>query len=207
MKSHRVANIKDYLSPAGKGWGELAVDEVGLIPTPLSMQPTEYIRKSWEGKAYGETKSLRVSSVHDGHSWALRATWTGVSPTGKDFPDALAIALPVSGKPVLMLMGAPDAPIHFLRWQANKEGAKTLIATGIGSSRPGPALKCSAQAKAENDTWSVVISRPLGTGKEVAPLLAGKKTGIGFALWHGGNDERAGIKAFSIDWAELALDA
>lgn len=207
MKSHRVANIKDYLSPAAQGWGKLAGEDVGLIPTPLAMQPTEYIRKSWEGKSYGETKSIRVSSVHDGHTWALRATWQGVSPGGKDFPDALAIALPVSGKPVLMLMGAPDAPIHFLRWQANKEGARSLIATGIGSSRPGAEIKCSAQATADKDTWSVVVSRALGTGKEVAPLLAGKKTGIGFALWHGGNDERAGIKAFSVDWADLALDA
>jgi DMSO reductase family type II enzyme heme b subunit len=171
------------------------------------MQPTEYIRKSWEGKAYGETTAIRVSSIHDGQAWALRATWAGVSPAGKDFPDALAIALPVQGKPVLMMMGAPEAPIHYLRWQANKDGARSLLATGIGQSRPGPDIKCGAQAKADGNTWSVVVSRALGSGKDVAPLLAGKKTGIGFALWHGGNDERAGIKAFSVDWAELALDA
>ena len=41
----------------------------------------------------------------------------------------------------------------------------------------------------------------------MAPLAAGKSTGIGFAVWRGSNDERAGIKAFSIDWAELALEA
>jgi DMSO reductase family type II enzyme heme b subunit len=52
-----------------------------------------------------------------------------------------------------------------------------------------------------------VISRPLGIGKDIAPLAAGKKTGIGFAVWRGANDERAGIKAFSIDWVELTLDA
>jgi DMSO reductase family type II enzyme heme b subunit len=104
-------------------------------------------------------------------------------------------------------MGAPDAPIHILRWQANKEGLRSILATGIGQSQPGPSLKTGAQAKAEGDAWSVVITRALGHGGEVAPLAAGKKTGIGFALWRGGNDERAGIKAFSIDWADLALDA
>ena len=58
-----------------------------------------------------------------------------------------------------------------------------------------------------DNEWQVVFTRVLGHGAGVAPLLAGKKTGIGFALWRGANDERAGIKAFSIDWTELALDA
>lgn len=207
MRSHRVKNIEEYLTPASQSWKKIITDAVPLMPTPLGMQPTEYIRKSWEGRSYGEAKSVQIASVHDGHTWAMRASWTGVSPAGKDFPDALAVALPVRGKPVLMLMGAPDAPIHFLRWQANKEGVRSLLASGIGQSRPGPVLKCGAQAQAEGDIWSVVITRALGSGNEVAPLAVGKKTNIGFALWHGGNDERAGIKAFSIDWAELALEA
>ncbi|NMG56000.1 hypothetical protein [Aromatoleum aromaticum] len=132
-----------------------------------------------------------------------------MSPAGKDFPDAIAIAiaLPVRGKPVLALMGAPDAPIHFLRWQANKPGAASQLATGIGSSTHGPALACTAQARADGDRWQVVIARPLGGAGDIAPLVVGRKTGIGFAVWAGGNDERGGIKAFSIDWAELALDA
>jgi DMSO reductase family type II enzyme heme b subunit len=208
VRSHRVANIKEYLSPAGQGWGAVAAADVPLIATPLAMQPTEYIRKSWEGKVYGEgAKTVKVASVHDGATWAIRLSWTGVAPAGKDFPDAMAVALPVSGTPALALMGAADAPIHILRWQADKDGVRSITATGIGQSGPGPELKSSAQAKAEGDTWHLVISRALGSGKGVAPLAAGKKTGIGLALWHGGNDERAGIKAFSIDWAELALDA
>jgi hypothetical protein len=47
----------------------------------------------------------------------------------------------------------------------------------------------------------------LGLGDDVAPLVAGEKTGIGFALWEGANEERAGIKAFSVDWLDLTLDA
>lgn len=207
MKSHRVANIGDYLSPAGTGWGKVVGATLPLMQTPLAMQPTEYIRKKWEGHPYGEAKELQIASVHDGHTLALRASWGGVSAAGTDFPDALAIALPVRGKPVLAMMGAPDAPIHILRWQANKAGVRSLLATGIGQSQPGPTLKTGAQATADGDAWSVVITRPLGHGADVAPLTAGKQTGIGFALWRGGNDERAGIKAFSIDWAELALDA
>jgi DMSO reductase family type II enzyme heme b subunit len=207
MRSPRVANITEYLNPTSSSWKKIKVEEVSLIPTPLPMQPTEYIRKSWEGRAYGKATSMQVASVHDGHMWAIRASWKGVSPAGRDFPDALAVALPVHGKPMLALMGAPDAPIHILRWAANKEGARSMLATGIGQSQPGAEIKCNAQAKSDGDIWSVVISRAMGVGKDVAPLAAGQQTGIGFALWSGGNDERAGIKAFSIDWAKLALDA
>ena len=207
MRSSHVKNIEEYLTPTSASWQRITAETVNLIPAPLGMQPTEYIRKSWEGRPYGNAKAMQVSSVHDGHTWAIRASWPGVSPAGKDFPDALAVALPVKGKPALILMGAPDAPIHFLRWAANKEGVRSLIATGMGQSGPGPGIKSSAQSHADGDIWSVVISRALGSGKNIAPLLAGQKTGIGFALWYGGNDERAGIKAFSIDWAELALEA
>jgi steroid C-25 hydroxylase gamma subunit len=207
MRSPRVAKVAEYLDPASSSWKKIKPADIALMPAPIGLQPTEYVRKSWEGRAYGKETSLQVASVHDGHTWAIRASWKGVSPTGRDFPDALAVALPVSGKPMLMMMGAPEAPIHIVRWAANKEGAQSVLATGIGQSRPGAAIKCSAQAKADGDSWSVVISRPLGIGNEIAPLVAGKQTGIGFALWCGGNDERAGIKAFSIDWVELTLDA
>ena len=207
MRAIHVENFKDYLHPDAAVWAKVAQEDVSLIPTPLVMQPTEYIRKSWEGREYGKTKSLNVACIHDGHQFAVRVSWQGVSPAGKDFPDAIAVALPISGKPVLMMMGAPEAPIHILRWQANKPGVRSIVATGIGKSAPGPdGLHASAEAKADNDTWSVVITRALGHGKDVAPLAVGHKTGIGFALWMGANDERAGIKAFSIDWAELVLD-
>lgn len=207
MRSPRVANIAEYLDPASSRWKKITPTEVSLIPTPLGLQPTEYVRKSWENRPFGKATAVQVASAHDGQTWAIRASWKGVSPADRDFPDALAVALPVSGKPMLALMGAPDAPIHILRWAANKEGAQSVLATGIGQSRPGATIKCQAQAKAEGDIWSVVISRSLGIGNEIAPLVAGKQTGIGFALWSGGNDERAGIKAFSTDWVALALDA
>ena len=212
MRSLRVSSIKEYLRPMFTGWNSIKADQVPLMATPLAMQPTGYIRNSWEGKPYGSTPMLAVTSVHDGHAWAIRVSWKGVSaiatvPGSTDFPDALAVALPVSGNPALVMMGAPDAPIHILRWAANKSGVRSVLATGIGQSAPGPELSCNATAVAVDDIRSVVISRVLGTGPHIAPLLAGHQTGVGFALWCGANQERAGIKAFSIDWAKLTLDA
>lgn len=207
MKARRVASLTAYRPPGATEWAAVPAQDIALSATPLSMQPTPYIQQSWDGKPYGQTPKLQAACVHDGHEWALRVTWPGVSGPGHDFPDALAVALPVSGKPVLALMGQPDAPIQFLRWQANKEKLRILSATGIGKSGPGAPVKCGVNARAVGNEWQVVITRVLGHGAGVAPLLAGKKTGIGFALWLGANDERAGIKAFSIDWTELALDA
>ncbi|EPZ16270.1 hypothetical protein M622_13660 [Thauera terpenica 58Eu] len=197
-----------FAEPGDAGWARFEPVRIDMIAAPLVMQPTEYIRNSWQGREYGADPGLEVAAVHDGLRWAVRVSWTGVSPGGTDFPDALALALPVRGNPVLMLMGAEDAPIHFLRWQANKPGVKSQLATGIGqSTNSGPELDCSARALARDGRWHVVITRVLGSRGDVAPLEAGGKTGIGFAVWRGGNDERGGIKAFSIDWAELVLDA
>lgn len=207
MKTRRVENIKNYLSPGSAHWTRVPMAQIAMMATPLQMQPTEYIHKSWENKPYGQTPKLEVASVHDGEMWALRATWTGSGAGVTDFPDALAIALPVRNNPVLALMGAKDAPIHYLRWSANKQEVLSLLATGIGLSQPGPELKRAAQALSEGVVWQLVIARAMGAGKDIAPLAAGMKTGVGFALWRGNNEERAGIKSFSIDWTALELEA
>lgn len=207
MKSSPVADARAYLDPGSALWSKVAPIDIALIPTPLMMQPTPYIQKSWDGREYGKVKRLEVASVHDARHFALRASWVGVAPPGGDFPDAIAMAMPISGKPALALMGAPDAPIHYLRWQANKEALRSIVATGIGKSRPGPALDCAVRAQAHDGVWSVVMVRALGHAADTAPLQVGRKTGVGFAVWSGANDERAGIKAFSIDWTELVLSA
>lgn len=208
LVTHRVKDVTAFAEPGDPRWGNFERARIDMIPAPLAMQPTEYIRNSWQGREYGADPGLQIVTVHDGVRWALHASWAGVSPAGTDFPDALAIALPVRGKPVLALMGGEDAPIHFLRWQANKPGVKSQLATGIGrSTNAGPELDCSVRAQAGEGRWQLVITRPLDSRGDVAPLQAGRQTGIGFAVWRGANDERGGIKAFSIDWTEMALEA
>jgi steroid C-25 hydroxylase gamma subunit len=207
LRTQRIARLSDYLSPSAPGWKAVKAEAVPLIPTPLMMQPTAYIQKSWEGREYGKTTPLEVASVHDGQGWALRLRWQGVSAAGFDFPDSLAVALPLKPASVLALMGSPEAPIHYLRWRANKEALQSQLATGIGKSVAGPALKTTVQASADGTHWNLVISRPLAAGPELPALKPGAKERIGFALWRGSNDERGGIKAFSIDWTAMVLDA
>jgi len=207
LLTRRINDVAPLLQPGAAGWGAASFEAVSMMPTPLAMQPTEYIRVKWEGRTYGEDPGLRVASFHDGKRWAICARWAGVSPSGIDFPDALAIALPVRGDPPLAIMGLEDAPIQYLRWQSNKPAPRSIVATGIGRSENGPEMDARATGTTNGAQWDVVISRPLGGEGDVAPLRAGATTKIGFAVWRGANDERGGIKSFSIDWLELTLDA
>lgn len=208
MRSHRVAAIADYLSPGSEHWARVRSTRITMMPTPLGMQPTAYIQASWAGRRYGETPVVEAASVHDGMSWAVHIGWAGVAPSGEaEFPDAVAVALPIARDAVLALMGSDAAPIHYLRWDASHPDTRSVVARGLGTSAPGPDVRQAAQAVVKGHAWQVVITRALGSGKDAAPLAVGTRTGIGFAVWRGGNAERAGIKAFSRDWTELELDA
>ncbi|MDY0067267.1 MAG: hypothetical protein RBS02_12865 [Steroidobacteraceae bacterium] len=207
MKASRVHDIDEYRSPLARSWSQTPGVRIPLMPAPLSMQPSEYVRRSWEGRPYGQTAALEAASVHDGRTWAIRVGWEGGAAESASFPDALAVALPVRHSAPLILMGSAEAPIHILRWQVDKQGVRSLLATGVGRSAPGPTVNSTAQTEADQHRCQVVVTRALGAGGDVAPLEAGRTTSIGFALWRGANNERAGVKAFSIDWTVLALEA
>ena len=149
MKAYRVDSIKNYISPVSPYWARVGTAKIPMMPTPLGLQPTEYIRVSSDTRPYGQTPSLDVASVHDGEIWAVRASWKGSEPGTYDFPDALAVALPVRNNPVMVTMGGEDAPVHILHWAASKERVMSVLATGLGTSEPGPNLKCTAQAVME----------------------------------------------------------
>ena len=180
-----------------------------MIPAPLGLQPTEYIQVSWEERGYGELDQVAVRAIHDGERASVHLSWASDKPSsgaGEGFPDAAALAFPVRGEPILMQMGSPEEPMQFVQWQASKKEARSVIAKGIGSSLPGEETGQTAKATWSAGRWSVVFSRRLdGTG-ESAKLVAGETTQIGFAVWNGSNEERAGIKAVSVDWTEFELE-
>lgn len=206
MKSIRVSSIEAYRDSSFAGWSDIERTRVKMMPSPMAMQPTAYIRNSRADKAHGEVQEIEVASAQDGDTLAVFLTWQGVSPNDRDFPDAAAVAWPVRGEPVLIMMGSKDAPLHILHWKAGK-GVKSMVAAGIGLSDPGPQLKLSSQAHSDANRWYLVVTRPLGTGESISTLGPGIETKVGFAIWSGANDERAGLKAFSIDWIPFLIDA
>src|SRR3990167_6570376 len=77
------AKAKELLDPAGQAWRKAGSTTVVLSPTPLEMQPTEYVRVSWTGRPYGTASSVRVSTVHNGKEIFFRLQWDDDSPDGK----------------------------------------------------------------------------------------------------------------------------
>ena len=208
MHCNRVADVNPYLDFKSDFWDSETFTAIKLNPSEIGMQPNDYIINSWENKSYGQLDRLGLLAVHDGKQIAFAMQWVADTESrGEDegFPDGAVIAFPVKGNPLLMAMGSEEEPIHGLHWRARFNEIRSVVATGIGSSRPGPEMKVRVEAVWSNGVWRVVLVRDLGAPKDAAQLLPGKPSRIGFAVWNGANKERAGIKAITPDWTELNI--
>lgn len=203
MQVIRVRNIESYQDPLASDWAGIEPSTVNLMATPLPLQPTDYIKVKWANKPYGVTPSVQVAAVHDGETAAFRMQWACEQ---KHLRDAAAVALPLKGQPGLMTMGQPGAPMQMLHWHEER-GINLVQAEGLGTTDPGPKIRLAGKAHWQDGQRRLVIQRPLGSGGGVASMLAGKQTLVAFAIWQGSNEERAGLKAFSIAWQNLDVDA
>lgn len=210
MRSEKITAIADYAATTAAGWRQISAETVEMAPAPVEMQPNGFIQANWRDRPYGQLASLEAQSVHDGTSIAVRLRWASERPeTGgrEGFPDGAAIAFPVAGEPALWTMGTEDEPVQFIQWQAMKNKIRSVVAWGIGSSVPGSLVSESVTAGWSQGFWTIVMLRTLAGGPEAATLQPGANTRIGFAVWNGSNEERAGIKAVSVDWSPLIIEA
>ena len=203
MLVKRISDIQSYLDPASPRWTELSATTIPMAPTPLALQPTRYIRVKWEKLPYGQLPAINARAVHDGGSAAFFVEWDCAEEHPK---DAVAIALPIRGQPILALMGSADSPIHFLHWMAKSPGVRSTYSVGIGSTQLGVPVAADASGIWVKKKRKVVISREMGDFEEAAPLRPAENSKIGYAVWQGANDERAGLKAFSVDWRSLEIE-
>jgi DMSO reductase family type II enzyme heme b subunit len=204
------------LDPGAAEWSAIPAEVVGLSGTPLATQPSGYVRSRFEPQNVGRVKAVEVRSAHDGARIYFRLTWKddcrNVAVTeNNDFPDACGLLLPLNGgDPPLQEMGSPQAPVNAWYWRADDpERARNLVAEGLGTTRLTESQPIAAHSTYADSSWAVVLTRELALAnqkEETAPLGTGAKTRIGFAVWEGGNGERAGVKAFSREWRELSID-
>ncbi len=210
MRSIRVNAIADYAVTNAATWLQVPPQAVEMVPAPVGMQPNGFIQANWQDRPYGQLSTLEAQSVHDGSMLAVRLRWASVKPeTGSrdGFPDGAAIAFPVKGEPVLWSMGNEEEPVQFIQWRALKNEIRSVVAWGIGSSVPGTEVAESVTAGWSQGYWTIVMLRTLAGGVEAATLVPGKVSQIGFAVWNGSNEERAGIKAVSVDWTPFEIEA
>src|SRR3990167_4133281 len=73
MITKRVkAKSVELLDPGNQAWAKTRASTVVLSPTPLDLQPVEYVRVSWTSRPYGKASSVKVSSLHNGEQIFFR---------------------------------------------------------------------------------------------------------------------------------------
>jgi DMSO reductase family type II enzyme heme b subunit len=215
----RVASVGSFdlqrvLDPASEPWRGVAPESIALLGTPVGLQPTAAIRVAWTGKKIGAVESVAVASVCDGRHLAFRLEWSDPtenrdSPDTTLFSDGAAVLLPSSPDASVMTMGAPGAAVNAWYWRAIGDQGRHVVAEGLGTSRTLDTELVRARGVWKEGRWQVVIARALrvDTREPVAQIDPAATTGFAVAVWDGASGERAGIKAFSGDWRELAFEA
>lgn len=211
---HPGVGLSSMVDPQSPLWSDAVVTQVPLSETPMGMQPTDAVRAQWQGREYGKTGHVRLAALHNGSFLAFRLQWHDPVEDREivdndQFTDAAAVMLPsVPGAPIL-LMGSAEAPVNAWYWRAD-EGAvgRHIVATGIGTTRTvdRELVVCNQQWHAGE--WTVIIARPMlvDSQEPVSQLRPGEHMPYGIAVWAGSNQERAGIKSFTLSREDLFID-
>jgi steroid C-25 hydroxylase gamma subunit len=196
-------------SATGSGWDGIPALTVDLNPTELDSQPSAYVRKAWENRPHGVTPSVRVQAALAGEAVLLRLSWQAAvaRPAITDnnvFADACGVLFPLDGnKADIDTMGSEEWPVHAWNWRAGSPEPFVITARGLGTVERQLAHAVTADAVYLGDEWTVVFSRRLSASG--VPLARGSAIPVGFAVWSGSNNERAGLKAYSPEWIELRI--
>jgi DMSO reductase family type II enzyme heme b subunit len=200
------------LDPASSAWASAKEETVTLEPTPWASQPTEYTMNASKDRPFGLTGQLRVAAAHNGEALFFRLAWQDQTrddniPDTDRFTDGAGILFPVRSDAPLLTMGMPERAVNAWYWRPDLEEPMSVTATGLGTTVRQSNGSLAAAASYDDAGWQVVISRPLSArGDEGVALMPGQATKVGFAVWQGSNQERAGIKAATLEWQPLEIE-
>ena len=207
-----AAPSSQLLEPGATQWGPVAAETLTLSPTPILSQPSAYVQSVWKDRPYGAAKELSVQAVHNGEAIFFRLSWADATKDDSiadtdAFADAAAVLFPEKGDAPLTSMGSPDQPVFAWLWRPDLEEPYHVRAQGIGSSQRLPAKGVTSKAEHSAGSWHLVLSRRLsgkGAGLTLAPGAKGK---VAFAVWQGSEHERGGLKAATLEWQQLEIEA
>lgn len=207
--------LEVLLDPDSSVWGDAQPETLPLIGTPVGLQPTDLIRATWAYKKIGAISAVDVAAVHDGRTIALRLQWQDPNENREildtdTFSDAVALLFPGTPGAPLAIMGTIGLPVNAWYWSADlPEQGRQVVAEGIGTTRTVDTELTKGRGMWKEGVWKVVITRPMQiqTSEPIVQIEPGKPTQVGVAVWEGSHAERGGIKAYSIDWRELKIEA
>ena len=203
---------RTLLNPAAQQWAKVPAEEISLAGTPLSEQPSRYVRTAWAGKPVGAVRFLKVQAAHNGKDIAFRLEWADETENkdhgdGSVFPDAAGVLFPLNKDAPLESMGGPKAPVNAWYWRANlpEDEGQNLIARGAGTVQETPKSFAQTRAHWADGRWQVVLARPLTIDGDGVHLSPKQSTKVAFAVWEGSSQERGGLKSFSKHWLDLEI--
>jgi DMSO reductase family type II enzyme heme b subunit len=233
VKITRVKHsLQALLDPESLAWKAATPQDFPLHATPLNGNPmikrvSPFMEKRTD---HGTVKKLQACGIHNGEILAIRLAWN----SGKNdqlidldqFVDGVAVMFPLTPNANAFTMGAEGDPVNAWYWKANlTEIAFDVIAEGYGTSsrRGGRDSPVRAAATHRDGRWDVVLARPMnttsgdrsgsiiGSDATVSPpghvrLAPGNPTRLAFAVWDGGNEERAGMKSFSGNFVAVEVE-
>ncbi len=202
------------LDPKAGVWREAEAVKLQLQPTPVAMQPSKYIRETYDQSAVGAVRELEVRALHNGSEIFWRLEWP--DPTRDDdvseanrFADGVAVMFPFGEDAPLITMGSQAQPVNQWHWRADLEKPYNVTTAGLGTTYRTPESFIEARAVWEGGRWAVVLARPLKTPDpdNHVPFQPGQTVKAAFCVWEGSNQERAGLKSYTPLWTEFTLEA
>lgn len=203
IKSIKAVAVEapDILNPRSSIWQKSPSLQLSLVTAP-SAHP------AINGKA--STSGLTVKAIRNQEALFIYLEWNDktqdLPKTQTDrFIDAAAIQFPWDLKTTTSVMMGNPGRVNIWLWRAENQ-TENLFAEGFGTLNRLPNQNISGQSIYANETWQVVLSRPLSGGPDSGLVFTGvKQTPIAFAIWDGANKERDGFKAITIEWVLLEL--
>jgi DMSO reductase family type II enzyme heme b subunit len=202
------------LNPQARTWGAAEIVVVRLEPTPISMQPSEYITSTYAQVLVEHVEKLEVKALHNGAELFFRLEWEDAHrdidvSDPSTFADGAAILFPFGADAPLITMGSLDQPVNQWHWRADLQKPYNVTTAGLGTTYRTPQSFIEAGAVWENGRWALVFARLLQTSDpdNHVPFKIGQTIKAAFAVWQGSQKERAGLKSYSPTWTEFTLEA
>lgn len=177
---------------------------VSLIAAPTAMQPGGYVPKAYADRTKPTTAQADLNVEAADKGWKITLSWACATPmksiakeTDK-FLDACALIVPTTEDAQWITMGAPEKAVEGVLWKADRERPFRMRAEGLGTmTRADAPADWKVTSAWANGRWQVTFE--IGDW----PVLAKHKK-LAFAIWHGQDQDRGGLKSVSPDWLGVA---
>lgn len=173
-----------------------------LIAPPTGIQPGGYIPRAYDDRLQARTPEASLEVWQTQGRWVITLGWPLSEPSGEgprtpaEFADAAALFCPEHPDSAWATMGAPGRPVSGVFWRAGADKLLVVRAEGLGT----------VERHAAPEDWRGGSEYRTGWHQlrlELNWPLLERRRCLAFAIWRGGDQERAGLKSVTPGWVTL----